>query len=63
MKYRVKVGLNYRVNGAEHRAEPGDIIELPPATAEWMVADGVLVSEPSRATKAKVDRGSNVSPR
>ena len=40
--YLVKTGINYRVNGAEKRAEPGDTVELPPATAEWMEADGIV---------------------
>ena len=42
MAYRVKVGINYRVNGSEKRAEPGDLVELPPATAKWMLDDGIV---------------------
>ena len=36
--YRVLVGINFR----EQRAEPGDIVELLPGEAEWMLADGVI---------------------
>ena len=37
-RYRVKVGISFR----DQRAEPGDVVELLPGEAEWMLADGVI---------------------
>ena len=58
--YRVKVGINWKVNGSEKRAEPGDLVDLPPATAEWMLADELIEqSEPKKApARKKVASGS-----
>jgi hypothetical protein len=36
--YRVLVGISFR----EQRGEPGDVVELLPGEAEWMLADGVV---------------------
>ena len=65
-RYKVNVGISYRVNGAEKRAEPGDTVDLPPGAAEWMLEDGVIekVSEPRKtATHARGSRGPDISRR
>jgi len=41
--YRVLVGVNYLVKGAEVRGEPGEIVtDVPVKVAKQWLADGVL---------------------
>ena len=53
MSYRVKVGINWKVDGHEKRADPGDIVDLPPATAKWMLDDGVIEKAEKPAPRKK----------
>ena len=59
--YFVNVGINYRVNGAEKRADPGDIVDdLPRGVAEWMLRDELIEKAPESPSR-KVTRGPLVS--
>ena len=52
--YFVNVGINYRTNGVELRADPGDIVDdLPRGVAEWMLRDEIVekVAEPPSSRK------------
>ena len=53
--YRVKVGINVKVDGHEVRHEPGKVVDLPPALAKVWIADGTVeeVFEPKKAPARK----------
>ncbi len=42
MKYRVLQGLSYLYRGSEHRAEPGDVVELPKKSVKWLIDLGAI---------------------
>jgi hypothetical protein len=42
-KYLINVGMNYVVNGAEKRVEPGDIVsDIPAKSIKWLLSDGYI---------------------
>ena len=56
MPYKVNVGINYRVEtqhgSREERVEPGDLVDLPPQTAQWALDNG-YVEEVKKAPPRK----------
>lgn len=55
MKYKVIVGVNYKVNGKNKRVEPGEMsTDIPEESVKWLVEQGVIEPVVTPATKAPV---------